>query len=85
MSQIIIFVSIVSIRQLKTKIYMNMCDLFTMESNKLVCNVTTRQLGNKSSTTCAICSYWSSIYLYAMWPQGNSETKPSTTSTICSQ
>ena len=39
--------SIVSIRQLRNKVYMNMCNLFTMELNIIVCNVTIRQLGNK--------------------------------------
>ena len=39
--------SIVSIRQLINKVYTNMFNLFTMELNIIVCNVTIRQLRNK--------------------------------------
>ena len=39
--------SIVSLRQLRNKVYTNMCNLFTMELNIIVCNVTIRQLRYK--------------------------------------
>ena len=49
----------VTIKQLENKVFNNMCDMFIMEFNMFVRNVVIRQLGEKTSTTCLICSQWS--------------------------